>query len=88
MWTKAGESQPLAPGQIGEHGPPPPLSPVPLDPYVDGHTKSYFLIAINEGIASELVARNRGIISVPMAHVPCMIVTVPVDGRNKFVQYR
>ena len=86
MWTKAGESQPRAPGQIGEHGPS--LFPVPLDPYVDGHTKAYFLIAINEGIASELVARNRGRISVPMAHVPCMIVTLPVDGRNKFVQYR
>ena len=39
---KAGEKQPRAPGQIGEHGP-----PVPLDSHADGHTKVYFLIAKN-----------------------------------------
>jgi hypothetical protein len=26
--------------------------PIPLDSHADGHTKVYFLIAINEGIAS------------------------------------
>jgi hypothetical protein len=40
------------------------------------------------GITSVLLARNRHRISVPMAHVACMHVTVPADGRNKFVQYR
>jgi hypothetical protein len=50
--------------------------------------KSIFLIAINEGIASELLAKNSRRISVPMARVACMHVTVPADGRNKFVQYR
>jgi hypothetical protein len=65
---KAGERQPRAPGQIGEHAP----SPVPLDSHADGHTKVYFLIAMNEGIASELLARNRWRISVPMARVACM----------------
>ena len=72
---KAGERQPRSPGQIGEHGP-----PVPLDSHADGHTKVYFLIAINEGIASELLARNRRRISVSMARVACMHVTVPADG--------
>jgi hypothetical protein len=51
-------------------------------------TKVYFLIAINEGIASELLARNRRKISVLMARVACMHDTVPEDGRNKFVQFR
>jgi hypothetical protein len=83
IFAKAGERQPRAPGQIGEHG-----SPVPLNSHVDGHTKIYFVIAINEGIASELLARNCRRISVPMVHVACMHVTVPVDGRNQFVQYR
>jgi hypothetical protein len=41
----------------------------------DGHTNVYFLIAINEGIASELLARNRRRISVPMARVACVHVT-------------
>jgi hypothetical protein len=57
------EAQPRASGQIGEH------PPVPLD----GHT--LFLIAINERITSELLARNHLRISVPMAHVACMHVT-------------
>jgi hypothetical protein len=61
-------------------------TPIPLDSHVDGHTKVYFLIAINEGIASKLLARNHRRIS--MAHVMCMNVTVPIDGRNKFVQYK
>ena len=53
--NNTGESQPQAPGQIGEHAPPPPPPPPPviLDSHADGHTKVYFLIAINEGIASE-----------------------------------
>jgi hypothetical protein len=62
--------------------------PVPLDYHADGHTKVYFLMAINEGIASELLARNRRRISVRMARVASMHVTVPADGRNKCVQYR
>jgi hypothetical protein len=39
LWTrgKAGERQPRAPGQIGEHAP-----PVPLDSHADGHIKVYF----------------------------------------------
>ena len=53
--------------------------PVPLDSHADGHTKVYFLIAINEGIASELFAciyeKSSQTISVPMACVACMQVT-------------
>jgi hypothetical protein len=61
----------------GNHGPRDklvntPPSPVPLDSHAGGHTKVYFLIAMNEGIASELLARNRWRISVPMARVACM----------------
>ena len=74
-------------GQIGEHRP-----PVPLDSHADSHTKVYFLITINEGInegiASELLARNRWRILVQMARVACMHVTIPADGRKKSVQYR
>jgi hypothetical protein len=37
--------------------------PCPLDSHIDGHTKIYYLIAINEGITSEILARNRRRIS-------------------------
>jgi hypothetical protein len=53
------EAQPRASGQIGWP--------------IDGHT--LFLIAINERITSELLARNHQRISVPMARVAYMHVT-------------
>jgi hypothetical protein len=68
------------PGTLVNTGP-----PVPLDSHADGHTKIYFLIAINAGIANELHARNQRRISVPMARVACMHVTVPqMDVINLF----